>query len=210
YEGGEALCIHNPATGREATMPHVVTRGSGPARKVVVVGAGPAGLEAARVSAARGHEVVLLEAAPKPGGQLLLAGALMRRKEIVGIVDWRVDQCARQGVAMRFNVYAEPDTVLAEKPDIVVVATGGTPHTGFLKSGEDLVTTSWDILSGAAKIGEDVLLFDDNGTHPGMSAAEMIAKARSEEHTSELQSRENLVCRLLLEKKKKNTKQTPE
>lgn len=177
YEGGEALCIHNPATGREATMPHVVTRGPGPARKVVVVGAGPAGLEAARVSAARGHEVVLLEAAPKPGGQLLLAGALMRRKEIVGIVDWRVDQCERQGVAMRFNVYAEPDTVLAEKPDIVVVATGGTPHTGFLKSGEDLVTTSWDILSGAAKIGEDVLLFDDNGTHPGMSAAEMIAKS---------------------------------
>jgi NADPH-dependent 2,4-dienoyl-CoA reductase/sulfur reductase-like enzyme len=177
YEGGEALCIHNAATGREATMPHVVTRGSGPAKKVVVVGAGPAGLEAARVSAARGHEVVLLEAAARPGGQLQLAAALSRRKEIVGVVDWRIDQCERQGVAMRFNVYAEADTVLAESPDIVVVATGGTPYTGFLKSGEDLVTTSWDILTGAAKIGEDVLLFDDNGTHPGMSAAEMIARS---------------------------------
>jgi hypothetical protein len=78
---------------------------------------------------------------------------------------------------MRFNVYAEADTVLAENPDIVIVATGGTPNTGFLKSGEDLVTTTWDLLSGAAKIGEDVLLFDDNGTHPGMSAAELIARS---------------------------------
>lgn len=76
YEGGEALCIHNPATGREATMPHVIPRADGPSRKVVVVGAGPAGLEAARVAAARGHRVVLLEAAPSPGGQLRLAAAL--------------------------------------------------------------------------------------------------------------------------------------
>src|SRR6185437_14011452 len=55
YEGDDALCVHNPATGREATMPHVIARGDGPARKVVVVGAGPAGLEAARVASARGH-----------------------------------------------------------------------------------------------------------------------------------------------------------
>lgn len=177
YEGGEALCIHNAATGREEKMPHVVTRGPGPAKKVVVVGAGPAGLEAARVSAARGHEVVLFEASPRAGGQLQLAAALSRRKEIVGIIDWRVDQCERQGVRLHFNVYAEAETVLAESPDIVVVATGGVPNTEFLKAGDDLVTTSWDLLSGAAKIGEDVLVFDDNGTHPGMSAAEMIAKS---------------------------------
>jgi 2,4-dienoyl-CoA reductase-like NADH-dependent reductase (Old Yellow Enzyme family) len=61
--GGEALCIHNPATGREATLPHVVKQSSGPPRKVVVVGAGPGGLEAARVAGERGHEVVLFEAA---------------------------------------------------------------------------------------------------------------------------------------------------
>ena len=74
YEGHDALCIHNPATGREATMPHVDrARPTGPSRKVVVVGAGPAGLEAARVAAARGHEVVLFEAADQPGGQIRLA-----------------------------------------------------------------------------------------------------------------------------------------
>jgi len=177
YFGGEALCIHNPATGREASMPHVVTRGPGPRRKVVVVGAGPGGLEAARVSAARGHEVVLFEAASEAGGQLVLAAALKRRREILGIVEWRMAECRRDGVEMRFNRYAEAADVLAERPDIVVVATGGLPNTEFLDEGAELATTSWDILSGAAKPAESVLLFDDNGAHPGMSAAELIAEA---------------------------------
>src|SRR5690606_20181580 len=113
YEGGEALCIHNPATGREATMPHVIARADGPARKVVVVGAGPAGLEAARVTAARGHRVVLFEAAPEPGGQLRLAAALGRRREIIGIVDWLKSEIAHLGVDLRCNVLAEANDVLA-------------------------------------------------------------------------------------------------
>ena len=87
YEGHEALCIHNPATGRERSMPHVITRTEGPARKVVVVGAGPAGLEAARVSAERGHAVTLFEAADRPGGQVRLAARLPRRRELIGIVE---------------------------------------------------------------------------------------------------------------------------
>jgi N-methyl-L-proline demethylase len=101
YEGGEALCIHNPATGREATMPHVIARADGPARKVVVVGAGPAGLEAARVAAARGHRVVLFEATARPGGQVRLAAALARRREIIGIIDWLASETSRLGVDLR-------------------------------------------------------------------------------------------------------------
>jgi 2,4-dienoyl-CoA reductase-like NADH-dependent reductase (Old Yellow Enzyme family) len=175
--GGEALCIHNPATGREATMPHVVARSDGPARRVVVVGAGPAGLEAARVAAARGHAVTLFEAANEPGGQVRLTAALKRRREIMGIVDWRVQDCERQGVDLRFNTYAEADDVRDLDPDVVFVATGGLPNTSFLDTGEDLVTTSWDILSGAAKPAETVVLYDDNGAHPGMTTAEFIAEA---------------------------------
>jgi N-methyl-L-proline demethylase len=174
--GGEALCIHNPATGREATMPHVVARSDGPARRVVVVGAGPAGLEAARVAAARGHAVTLFEAANEPGGQVRLTAALKRRREIMGIVDWRVQDCERQGVDLRFNTYAEADDVRDLDPDVVFVATGGLPNTSFLDTGEDLVTTSWDILSGAAKPAETVVLYDDNGAHPGMTTAEFIAE----------------------------------
>jgi 2,4-dienoyl-CoA reductase-like NADH-dependent reductase (Old Yellow Enzyme family) len=177
YEGGEALCIHNPATGREATMPHVIAPADGPTKKVVVVGAGPAGLEAARVTAARGHRVVLFEAAGEAGGQVRLAARMRRRREIVGIVDWRVEQCIALGVDFRFNTYAEAEDVLAERPDVVIVATGGLPDTSFLEDGEELVVTGWDILSGAAEPGGEVLLFDDNGAHPGMMAAEAIAAA---------------------------------
>ena len=177
YEGHEALCIHNPATGREATMPHVVGRSDGPHRKVVVVGAGPAGLEAARVCAARGHEVVLLEAADQPGGQVRLAARARRRAELSGIVDWRVGQCEKHGVELRCNQLAEAANVLALAPDVVIVATGGLPNTGLLEEGEDLVISSWDILSGDAKPGHEVLLYDDNGAHPGLQAAELLAEA---------------------------------
>jgi N-methyl-L-proline demethylase len=177
YFAGEALCIHNAATGREATMPHVIERSAGPRRNVVIVGAGPAGLEAARVASARGHRTLVLEAADKPGGQLRLAAGLKRRREILGIVDWRVAESARHGAEIRLNTFAEAASVLAEKPDVVIVATGGLPHTSFLEEGAELVTTSWDILSGAVKPAESVLLFDDNGAHPGMTAAEFIAEA---------------------------------
>jgi 2,4-dienoyl-CoA reductase-like NADH-dependent reductase (Old Yellow Enzyme family)/thioredoxin reductase len=179
YEGGEALCIHNAATGREATMPHVIARADGPARKVVVVGAGPAGLEAARVAGERGHAVVLFEAASEPGGQVRLAARSPRRRELIGIADWRVAQCERLGVAMRFNTLAEVADVLALEPDVVIVATGGLPDPSFVGDGADLVVTSWDILSGDAKPGAAVLLFDDNGAHPGMQAAELIAETGS-------------------------------
>ncbi len=175
YFGGEALCIHNAATGREATMPHVVAKSVGAAKRIVVIGAGPAGLEAARVAAARGHKVTVLEAADKAGGQVLITAGLKRRREIMGIIDWRMAECERQGVAFRFNTYAEADDVSALNPDVVIVATGGLPNTSFLTSGEELVTTTWDILSGAAKPGENILLYDDNGNHPGFTAAEFLA-----------------------------------
>jgi 2,4-dienoyl-CoA reductase-like NADH-dependent reductase (Old Yellow Enzyme family)/thioredoxin reductase len=179
YEGHEALCIHNPSTGREASQPHVLKPSEGPKRRVVVVGAGPAGLEAARVSAERGHEVVVFEAADQPGGQVRLAAQLKRRSELIGISDWRMAQCQRLGVEFRFNSYAEAAEVLAEEPDIVVVATGGLPDSGWLEEGADLVVSAWDILSGDAKPGQRVLLFDDNGGHPGMQAAEALAEAGS-------------------------------
>ena len=176
YEGHGALCIHNPATGREATMPHVIARTEGAPRKVVIVGAGPAGLEAARVSALRGHEVVVFEAANQAGGQICLLTRSKRRSELIGIVDWRLDRLADLDVDIRYNRYAEAGDILAETPDIVLIATGGLPQSPTLEAGEDLVVSSWDILSGDTKPAEEVLLYDDNGAHPGMQAAEAIAE----------------------------------
>jgi len=177
YEGREALCIHNPATGREATMPHVIRRGDGPRRKIVVVGAGPAGLEAARVAAERGHAVILFEAADQPGGQVRLAARSKRRRELIGIVDWRMAQLHRLGAEVHFNTLAEASDVLAAEPDIVIVATGGLPNSAVIEDGVDLVTSSWDILTGDAKPAGETLLFDDNGAHPGLQAAEALAEA---------------------------------
>ncbi|MET0596351.1 MAG: NADH:flavin oxidoreductase [Mesorhizobium sp.] len=179
YEGGEALCIHNAATGREATIPHVISPADGPRRRVVVVGAGPAGLEAARVAAERGHEVTVLEAAAQAGGQIRLAVQNPRRRELIGIVDWRLAELERLGVGIRYDLWAEAEDVLALDPDTVVVATGGLPQNPPLAEGGDLVVSSWDILSGGVKAAETVLLYDDNGGHQGMSAAERIAASGS-------------------------------
>jgi N-methyl-L-proline demethylase len=148
---GQALCVHNPSTGRELTMPHVIARSDGQRRKFVVVGAGPAGLEASRVAGARGHKVVLFEAGDRPGGQVRVASGLARRREIMGTIDWRVAQCAKFDVSLRTSLLAEGLDVAKEAPDVVIIATGGLPNLGFLDEGEDLATTSWDILTGAAK-----------------------------------------------------------
>ena len=176
YQGGIALCIHNPATGREETMPHTILPASEP-KRVVIVGAGPAGLEAARVAAERGHTVTVLEAADQPGGQIRLTAKSKRRAEMIGIIDWRMAQCAARGVDMRFNTWAGADNVLALAPDVVVIATGGLPDTDVLAIGNDLVVSAWDILSGDAKPGTNVLLYDDAGDHTAMQAAQFLAES---------------------------------
>jgi 2,4-dienoyl-CoA reductase-like NADH-dependent reductase (Old Yellow Enzyme family) len=177
YGQGEALCLHNPATGREETMPQVIEPGPGPAHRAVVVGGGPAGLEAARVLAARGHKVTLFEAADELGGQVRLAAAVKRRREMLGITEWLAAECAHHGVEIRTNVLAEEADVLDLDPNLVIVATGGLPNTSFLEDGEQLITTTWDILAGQVPPGEEVLLFDDNAAHPGATCAEYLAGA---------------------------------
>ncbi|MFT4133665.1 FAD-dependent oxidoreductase [Labrys sp. (in: a-proteobacteria)] len=176
YQGGAAYCIHNPATGRELTMPHAL-QPAAVRKTVAIVGAGPAGLEAARVAAERGHRVVVFEAAGKPGGQVRLTAQSPRRKEMISIIEWRMSQCEKLGVTFHFNSWADADSIGAEKPDVVIVATGGLPHTEVLSKGNELVVSAWDIISGDVKPGSNVLIFDDAGDHAGLQAAEILAQA---------------------------------
>ena len=176
--GQDALCVQNPATGREEKLPQIITPSDGPRRRVVVVGGGPGGLEAARVSAERGHDVVLFEAAGELGGQILLAARATWRRELAGIAHWLAGRIERLGVDLRLNTLAEAADVRAENPDVVVVATGGLPNVGHFEGGVHAATV-WDVLGGHVEAGEQVLVFDENGYHQGPSCAEHLASRGS-------------------------------
>ncbi len=169
-------CIHNPATGRELVLPQIVQRSATPGRRVVVVGGGPAGLEAARVCAERGHHVVLFEAGPRPGGQMLLAVRATWRRDLIAVVDWRVAELERLGVTVRTDTYAGEAEIAAERPDAVIVATGGLPDLeGWLEGAEHCVST-WDVLANPMQAKDEVLVFDGVGRHQAVSTALHLAE----------------------------------
>lgn len=200
-----AHCIHNPATGRETWLPQAVQRSPNAGRRAVVVGGGPAGLEAARVLAERGHRVVLLEAADRLGGQLVLAARARLRRDLIGIVDWRVGELDRLGVDVRLNQYVEAPEVLAEAPDLVILATGGIPDLGPV-AGSELCLSVFDALGNPSQMVGDVLIYDATGRHPAPSAAIEMAEAgktvtfvaRDSSIASEMEHHSSIIYRKML------------
>jgi 2,4-dienoyl-CoA reductase-like NADH-dependent reductase (Old Yellow Enzyme family)/thioredoxin reductase len=118
------LCLTNTSTGREREY---AIRPTGRPERVVVVGAGPAGLETARLLALRGHAVIVLERLAEPGGQLLLSRGVPGRAELAGLALSLAAAAGRAGAELRFGVNAAPEDVLALRPDSVVLATGAEP-----------------------------------------------------------------------------------
>lgn len=172
---GQAYCVHNPSTGREANMPHVIEKTIAAKKRVVVVGAGPAGMEAARVSAERGHHVVLYEAGAQLGGQLNLASRNTWRGDMAGVSRWLEGELEHLGVTIKTNHLIESTEIHAEAADIVVVATGGVPDP-LINEGAELIVSVWDVLSGSLTLSGSVLVFDDNGQAQAPSCAQYLAE----------------------------------
>ena len=166
-------CIHNPATARENHWPQVIESASVKAKKCVVVGAGPAGLEAARVLAERGHDVKVFEASDQAGGQLRLATKASWRGDVTAITDWRLQELEHFNVPIVFNTLADDEITLAEEPEIVILATGGLPFMGNIQ-GEQHCTSVWDVLGGSVPLKDSAVVYDGTGRHPALIAAEML------------------------------------
>lgn len=174
YSGKDAVCLHNAATGRETWLPHTVE--PAPTRlRAIVAGGGPAGMEAARVLAARGHRVVLFEASSRLGGQIRLAERAAWRRDMAGVADWLAAELRHLDVEVRLDTWAEAESILAEAPDIVIDATGGLPRTPGIP-GREMIVSSWDVLSAPPEAGRSVLIHDEVGGHQAVSLAEFLTR----------------------------------
>lgn len=180
---GRAMCAVNPAAGRELTHGDAAIPAADPVRRVVVVGGGPSGMEAARTAAIAGHRVTLLEAADALGGQLRLVPG--RRAEVAGLADFYAHEMALHGVDVRLGTRADAAVVRGLSPDAVIVATGVEArrdgfqalHPALPLPGIDQVTvhTGWDVLRGA-ELGHTVLLLDETGHYEGTDVAQTLVE----------------------------------
>ena len=190
YRSLSIQCAQNPAVGRDAELGSGTLVPASQPRRVVVIGGGPAGLEAAWVAAARGHDVVLLERDAELGGKIRLAHQLPGREEMRYFAEWRADECRRRGVEIRLGVTADAEAVLALQPDAVVVATGGRALTEIGRTTRGVVTgldlpSVVDHVTAMLQpdtIGSRVLVVDVVGHVEGAGLAQWLA-ARGHEVT---------------------------
>jgi 2,4-dienoyl-CoA reductase-like NADH-dependent reductase (Old Yellow Enzyme family)/thioredoxin reductase len=163
-------CLYNPEAGHEAQL---VVRKTERPKRVVVVGAGPAGLEAARVLDSMGHQVILLEADQKIGGQVNLAGRPPDKDEFFGVIRFYQEALDRSQIDLRLGVMADDRMILAENPEAIVIATGAVPLVPDLPGVDNpSVVAAHDVLADKAKVGDQVVIL--GGGNIGLETAHLL------------------------------------
>ncbi|MCY4271266.1 MAG: FAD-dependent oxidoreductase [bacterium] len=188
---GKMRCVVNAAAGQETKMPFEPADRVAQPKRVLVAGGGPAGLEAARTAALRGHEVVLYEMTGELGGQVRMAASVPPRSDLGAITAFLADELDRLGVRVKLRSAVDPEVVAEEKPDELIIATGTTPRRGFQISAPSKpvpgaerphVFTSWEVLGfgGRAAVDRTAAVFDDTGTFEAISVCDALLAAGAE------------------------------
>ena len=181
-------CLINPSAGREFEWGGDRFTAAAVPRRVLVVGAGPAGLEAARVAAERGHHVTVHEASGQIGGQFRLAGLQPRRAQILDLMGWYERQFTKLGVSLHYHSFLETAEIEADAADVVILATGSLPEPqGFQRwlphlaalpgIGLGGVWSPEEVLRREARLGDAVILYDEGSNWRGVGTAWAMAEA---------------------------------
>ena len=180
-------CLINPSAGREWEWGGDRFTPAEAPKSVLVVGAGPAGLEAARAAAERGHSVEIVEASGQIGGQFRLAGLQPRRAQILDLMGWYERQFAKLGVTLRLNTFLDADEIAAHPADTVILATGSLPdETGFQRWQPHLpalpgietpgVWSPEAVMRREARLGDAVVIYDEGSNWRGVGTAWTLAE----------------------------------
>lgn len=174
YAGHGVMCVQNPFIGRELSWKEPDLRSSNHKQKIVIIGAGPAGLEAARNAAIAGHQVVVFEKDAEVGGQTKIAIQAPGRQDFDGACRYNRLQCEKLGVEIRLETEADVSKIKEENPDAIILATGATPFMPELPGVKDFAYDAWEVLAGHEQPEGRLLIIDEEYGHQGPSVAAML------------------------------------